>query len=161
VSAVLLLVEDNPADVDLVLEGLADGAGAPVAVETAASGATAIRRLQDQGLVMPDLVLLDLNLPARGGHEVLTEIRADPRLRTLPVVVFTSSGSAEDIRTSYDLGANCYVTKPPGLTRYFEVVRGIEEFWLRTARLPGGADRNVPATTGPPRADPGPGGDDG
>jgi chemotaxis family two-component system response regulator Rcp1 len=153
VTAVLLLVEDNPADVDLLLEGLAEGDGAPVAVETAPNGAAAIHRLRDRDRDVPDLVLLDLNLPARGGHEVLTEIRADPRLRTLPVVVFTSSGSAEDIRTSYALGANCYVTKPPGLTRYFEVVRDIEQFWLRTAQLPGHADR-----TGPPvaRTSPGP-----
>jgi chemotaxis family two-component system response regulator Rcp1 len=122
--------------------------GREVVLETRADGAGALRRLLDESAHLPDLVVLDLNLPGRGGHDVLKAMRGNPRLRRLPVIIFSSSSAAEDVRSSYDLGANCYVTKPHGLTRYFEVVRGIEDFWLSTAVLP-------PADAAPPPRTPG------
>ncbi len=135
-TRLVLVVEDNPADVDLLLEALSVGAAADVRVEAASTGADALRRLRDRRQPVPDLVVLDLNLPAGSGHDVLGEIRRDPRLRLLPVIVLTSSAAPEDVRASYALGANSHVAKPDGLTRYLEVVGAIEQFWLCTAVLP-------------------------
>jgi CheY-like chemotaxis protein len=84
----------------------------------------------------PHLILLDLNLPRRDGREVLREIKSDPSLRRIPVVVLTTSQSADDIAAVYDLSANCYITKPVDLNRFLEVVRLIQEFWLTAVKLP-------------------------
>jgi two-component system, chemotaxis family, response regulator Rcp1 len=87
---------------------------------------------------MPDLILLDLNLPRKDGREVLQELKADSSLNRIPVIVLTTSAAEADILHSYDLQANCFITKPLDLDEFFDVVRAIEDFWLTTARLPSG-----------------------
>lgn len=131
----ILVVEDNPADARLVREALGHG---PVAkqIHVAGDSAEAESFLRSSGH-LTDLVLLDLNLPGKTGHELLDEIRRDPQLRQLPVVIFSSSESDEDVRRAYAAHANCYVAKPGDLDRYFSVLASIESFWLSTARLPG------------------------
>lgn len=136
----ILLVEDNPGDVRLTREALRD---AKVAnnLTVVSDGVEALAFLQqtDQfaDAIRPDLILLDLNLPKRNGREVLAEIKINPDLRTIPVVILTSSAAEEDIVRSYELHANCYVTKPFGLEQFMEVVKAIEDFWLTFVKLPG------------------------
>ncbi|MCW5982101.1 MAG: response regulator [Bryobacteraceae bacterium] len=132
----VLLVEDNPGDVRLVMEALREGR-APKRVHVAADGVEALDYLfgrREQAL--PDLILLDLNLPRKSGHEVLAAIRSDESLRRTPVVIFTSSAADQDVRAAYELFANCYVVKPGGFSELMEAIRGIENFWLHTATLP-------------------------
>jgi CheY-like chemotaxis protein len=137
----VLLVEDNPGDVRLMRESLRDGK-VHVRLTVAADGEEALALLRREGpyagAARPDLILLDLNLPRKDGREVLAEIKADPRLHRIPVVVLTSSQAETDIAISYDLNANCYVTKPVGLQQFMAVVRSIEEFWLSVVKLPSG-----------------------
>ncbi len=128
----VLVVEDNPADSRLIREALAE-ANPSAVVHGAADADEALRFLEENPA---DLVVLDLNLPRADGHELLERIRGDARLRPLPVVVFSSSDSPADIQRAYAARANCYVTKPGQLDQFFEAVRRIEQFWLRTARLP-------------------------
>ncbi len=136
----LLLVEDNPGDIRLTEEALKDG---PVRVRlsVAKDGVEAVEFLNRQGRFKnaprPDLILLDLNLPRKNGREVLAEIKADPDLRQIPVVVMTTSKSEQDIERAYDLNANCYITKPIELDDFLGVVHSIEDFWLTKAMLPG------------------------
>jgi len=136
----LLLVEDNPGDVCLTLEALAEGTLKPQ-VAVADDGLAALDRLHGRGEhhaePHPDLILLDLNLPGKDGREVLEEIKQDPRLRSIPVVVLTSSEAEEDVRRCYDLHANCYIVKPVDFQRFARVVRSIEDFWFQRAVLPG------------------------
>lgn len=139
----VLLVEDN--DDDVVLTTEAFGAGellVDLHVET--TGAGALRYLHRTGehaaACRPDLILLDLNLPGIDGREVLAEIKTNPKLRSIPVVIMTTSDSPADIAAAYDLHANCYVTKPVGLDALIALVRKIEEFWLTVVRLPGRTD---------------------
>jgi CheY-like chemotaxis protein len=135
----ILLVEDNPGDVELVREALGEGKISNT-LHVASDGVQAMEFLKQQGshagASCPDLVLLDLNLPRKNGREVLEEIKSDPRLRLVPVVVLTSSKAEEDILRSYDLHANCYVTKPVDLEQFLHVVRSIEDFWLTVVKLP-------------------------
>jgi two-component system, chemotaxis family, response regulator Rcp1 len=135
----ILLVDDNPADVVLVRESLAETAHQSH-VHFVVGADEAIAFLRQRGrythTVRPDLMILDLNLPNRDGHRVLAEVRALPELSHIPVVVFSSSASQQDIARSYELGANCYVSKPGDLKRFFSAVRAIEEFWFRYASLP-------------------------
>jgi CheY-like chemotaxis protein len=137
----ILLVEDNPGDVVLTREALRD-TKVPTRLSVAADGEEALARLRRQGpfaaAARPDLILLDLNLPRLGGREVLAAVKADEQLRRIPVVVLTSSEAEQDVAASYDLHANCYVTKPVDLGQFLRVVKSIEDFWLHTARLPGG-----------------------
>ena len=130
----LLLVDDNPGDVDLVLEVL-QASDLPSRVSVAVDGVEALEQLRKPG-ALPDLVILDLNLPRMDGRGVLREMRADPRLRRIPVVVLSSSEAARDLADAYELQANCFVTKPADLDEFFAAVRGIEQFWLRLAKLP-------------------------
>ena len=136
----ILLVDDNPGDVRLILEALKD-AKVLNTVHTAEDGEEAIQYLTGEGLATgesrPDLILLDLNLPRKSGQEVLTEIKAHPHLKTIPVVILTSSKAEEDIVKSYDLHANCFVTKPVNLDQFIGVVKSIEDFWLTVVKLPG------------------------
>jgi two-component system, chemotaxis family, response regulator Rcp1 len=136
----ILLVEDNRGDIRLIQEALKSTA-AKCEVVVARDGVEAMSYLRQEGeyinVSLPDLVLLDLNLPRKDGREVLAEIKADPRLKHLPVVVLTTSLNEEDIINSYDLHVNCYIAKSRNLTQLFKIVRGIEEFWLKTATLPG------------------------
>jgi CheY-like chemotaxis protein len=135
----ILLVEDNPGDVRLTQEALK---GAKVAndMHVAKDGVEAMDYLRRRGehadAPRPDLILLDLNLPRRDGREVLAEIKADPELRSIPVVVLTTSRAEEDILKAYNLNANCYITKPVDFEQFVRVVQSIEDFWLSVVCLP-------------------------
>jgi CheY-like chemotaxis protein len=133
----ILLIEDNPGDRRLTLEALREAGwtGKPV---MANDGSKAMHFLQKEATSSdrPRLIILDLNLPGKDGREVLAEIKNDPGLRRIPVVVLSSSESQDDIERSYDLNANCYITKPVDLDEYYEMVRSLESFWLGTAELP-------------------------
>jgi len=135
----ILLVEDNPGDVRLTRELLKESKFRN-RLEAVDNGAEAIAYLRRQGkyreAVRPDLMLLDLNLPRMDGREVLAEIKRDPDLKRIPVVILTSSNADADVIKTYDLHANCYVTKPVGLEQFATVVRSIEDFWLAIVRLP-------------------------
>ena len=135
----ILLVEDSPSDVDLTREAL-DEAKVHNTLHVVADGVHALAFLRREAdfadAPTPDLILLDLNLPRKDGREVLTEIKADPMLRRIPVVILTTSEAEEDILRSYDLHANCYVTKPVDLDQFIKVVRSINDFWLQIVRLP-------------------------
>lgn len=135
----ILLVDDNPADLDLTREVLAKSAR-PSHVSSVEDGEQGLAFLHRQGryadVPRPDLVVLDLNLPRRDGRLVLAEVKSDPGLRTIPVVVFTTSCSRQDITRSYELGANCYISKLGSLQDFFSAIRSIEEFWFGHATLP-------------------------
>lgn len=135
----ILLVEDNPGDVRLTVEALREGK-VHNHLSVARDGVEALAFLRQQGefadAPRPDVILLDLNLPKKDGREVLAEIKADERLRRIPVVVLTTSKAEEDILRSYALHANCYVTKPVDLEQFITVVRSIEDFWFSIVRLP-------------------------
>lgn len=135
----ILLVEDSLADIDLTLEAL-EQAEFVNEVTTIRDGASAIAYLTRgkgyEDAVRPDLIILDLNLPRRSGHEVLESLGADSELRRIPVAVLTTSGAESDIVRSYDLGANCYLTKPVDVEQFLEVVQSIQDFWFGVVRLP-------------------------
>jgi CheY-like chemotaxis protein len=135
----VLLVEDNPGDVRLVQEALKEGR-VPVHLTVAIDGVIALDILNRRGLheraPRPDLILLDLNLPRKNGREVLEEIKSDPGLRRIPVIVMTTSKAEQDVSRAYNLNANCFITKPGDLDEFLRVVRSIEEFWLTVVRLP-------------------------
>ncbi|HUU31511.1 MAG TPA: response regulator [Phycisphaerae bacterium] len=137
----VLLVEDNPGDVRLTTEALREGK-IPHHLHVVSDGVEAMAFLRREGpyadAPRPDLILLDLNLPKKDGREVLAEIKADENLKRIPVVVLTTSQAEEDILRTYELHANCYVTKPVDLQQFIAVIRAIEEYWLATARLPVG-----------------------
>lgn len=135
----ILLVEDNPADAELTREMFASD-GAMVGVTVVADAGSAMQLLQFRLAAedeQPSLIILDLNLPGISGLEFLAELRANPRLRSLPVVVFTTSSAQSDVTNSYALGANSYVTKPFDIDDCRAVVDTLRKFWLRTASLPG------------------------
>lgn len=134
----ILLVEDNPADVRLTIEAFKE-ASVRSNLQVARDGVEATTLLRDalarqHGL--PDLILLDLNLPRKDGREVLADVKRDAALRHIPVVVLSTSQSEEDVQRSYELGANAVITKPVDLDQFFHVVRSIEHFWLEMAKLP-------------------------
>lgn len=135
----ILLVEDNPGDVRLTRESLKDGK-IHTRLSVVSDGEEALAFLYRRGpyttAPRPDLILLDLNLPRKSGREVLAEIKADENLRRTPVVVLTSSEAEQDILASYDLNANCYISKPVDLDQFIRVVRSIEDFWLTVVKLP-------------------------
>lgn len=135
----ILLVEDNPADVDLTRETL-EFAKIRNRLHAVSDGVEALAFLRRQSpyeeAVRPDLILLDLNLPRKDGREVLQELKGEPSLRSIPVVVLTSSDAEKDVLKSYDLGANCYITKPVDLDQFADVVRSIEDFWFVVVKLP-------------------------
>lgn len=136
----ILLVEDNAGDVRLTQEALAE-AKVPNRLHVVPDGIAALQFLKkekrDADNPTPDLVLLDLNIPKMSGFEVLEQIKSDPNLRRIPVIVLTSSKADGDVLRCYSNYANAYVTKPADLNQYFSVVEIIDEFWLSTARLPG------------------------
>jgi chemotaxis family two-component system response regulator Rcp1 len=135
----ILLVEDNPAEVRLTREVLKEGK-VRNHVSVVSDGVEALAFLRRgagfEGTPRPDLVLLDLNLPRKDGREVLAEMKDDPNLRRIPVVVLTTSRAEEDVLRSYSLHANCYITKPVDLNQFITVVKSIDEFWLTIVRLP-------------------------
>ena len=135
----ILLVEDNPGDVRMTLEALKDCrvSNKLSVVEDGEQALSFLRK--DDGYAeraRPDLILLDLNLPKKDGHEVLAEIKADPDLRKIPVVVLTTSENERDVRKAYDLNANCYITKPGGLEQFVSVMKSIQYFWSKVVQLP-------------------------
>lgn len=135
----VLLVEDNPGDVRLTREALKEGK-VHNNLHVAPDGVEALAFLRREGryadAVRPDLILLDLNLPRKGGREVLEEIKGDPALRHIPVVILTSSSAEQDIARAYDLHANCYISKPVDLDQFITVVKSIEDFWFTVVKLP-------------------------
>ena len=138
-AAEILLVEDDPADVELTQETMAS-AKVMINLHVVGDGVEALDFLRRQGKYRearrPDLILLDLNLPRMDGRTFLSELKADNQLKTIPVVVLTTSQAEEDIVRSYRLGANCYITKPVGLKEFARVVNAIEDFWFTIVRLP-------------------------
>ncbi len=139
----ILLVEDNPGDVRLTIEALKEGKVANQ-INVAFDGIEAMAFLHREGnyanAPKPDLILLDLNLPKKNGREVLAEIKMDPDLRYIPVVILTSSQAEKDIITTYNLYANCYITKPVDFDQFINVVRSIEDFWFTVVKLPPNED---------------------
>jgi CheY-like chemotaxis protein len=137
---VVLLVEDDPGDVLMIREAFEDNK-VRNELHISSDGEDALRFLRQEephaGAPRPDLVLLDLNLPRKDGREVLAEIKADERLRTIPVVVLTTSEAEEDVLRSYALHANAYVTKPVDFDRFIDVVRQIDDFFVTVVKLPG------------------------
>jgi two-component system response regulator len=136
----ILLVEDNPGDIDLIKEAL-ETSKIYNALSVVNDGEEAINFLRKKGeyinnAVHPDVVLLDLNLPKKNGQEVLAEIKSDKDLMRIPVVILTSSRNEEDILKSYNLHANCYITKPIDLNQFIKVVQSIEDFWFTIVKLP-------------------------
>ncbi len=135
----VLLVEDNPGDADLTRDVLEEGK-LLLEIAVVQDGEEALEHLLEgfsrAPAEMPDLILLDLNLPKLDGRQVLTQIKAHDALRSIPVVVLTSSDAEQDIVRSYALGANCYVTKPVDLKAFQAIVQAIEGFWLTVVRLP-------------------------
>ena len=140
----ILLVEDNPGDVRLTQEVFKE-AKMGNRLHVVYDGEEALSFLKRTGkhgsAPRPDLVLLDLNLPKRNGLEVLAEIKADENLRRIPVVMLTMSKNEQDILKSYDLHANCFITKPVDLDQFLSVVRAIEDFWLTVVKLPKSAEQ--------------------
>jgi CheY-like chemotaxis protein len=133
----VLLVEDSPGDVRLTQEAFRD---ANVTIQVAADGVEAMSFLHREGVhsaaVRPDLILLDLNLPKMDGREVLTLIKADDDLKTIPTVILTTSEAEADIVKSYQLQANCYLSKPVQLDAFESLVKSINDFWLTKVKLP-------------------------
>lgn len=136
---IILLVEDNKADVRLIEEALKQSS-IPHQMIVVRNGVDAMAYLQQEGeyaqALRPDLIVLDLNLPKKDGREVLAEIKTNPRLKRIPVIVLTTSSNEDDIEQSYELNANCYITKSRNLTQLFAIVKSIEDFWLTTVTLP-------------------------
>ncbi|MFH0780520.1 MAG: response regulator [Pseudomonadota bacterium] len=135
----ILLVEDNPGDADLAREAL-DNSKLNNALHVVDDGEKAMSFLRQEGSYvdapLPDLILLDLNLPKKDGRQVLAEIKADHDLKRIPVVILTTSQAEEDVIKTYNLHANCYITKPIDLNQFLHVVRSIEDFWLSIVVLP-------------------------
>jgi two-component system, chemotaxis family, response regulator Rcp1 len=135
----ILLVEDNPGDVRLTQEAFRD-ARMEVKINVVMDGEDALKYLYRQApyehVTKPDFILLDLNIPKKDGREVLQEIKLDPVLRYVPVVVLTTSNAEQDIVKTYNLNVNAYINKPVDFERFFDIVQKIEEFWLMTAILP-------------------------
>jgi CheY-like chemotaxis protein len=135
----ILLVEDNPGDVLLIQQALRDNK-IQIRLHVVHDGEAALQFLHGEGIyrdaVRPDLILLDLNLPRKDGRQVLAEVKADPNLRSIPIVVLTSSHAEEDIARAYNLNANCYVQKPLDLEQFNKVVHSIESFWFTIVNLP-------------------------
>ena len=138
-SIEILLVEDNPGDADLAREALQTGKVRNI-LHVVGDGEAAMAFLRRQGKYAaaprPDLVLLDLNLPKKDGREVLAEVKADEDLKRIPVVILTTSKAEQDILKTYNLHANCYITKPIDLNQFIKVVQAIEEFWFTIVKLP-------------------------
>jgi CheY-like chemotaxis protein len=142
----ILLVEDDPGDVRLTVEALKD-AKVLNRLSVASDGVEAMAFLRREGrhanVPVPDLILLDLNLPRKDGRAVLAEIKTSPGLRRIPVVVLTTSHDERDILQAYDTHANCYITKPVDLKQFLSVVKAIDDFWLTVVKLPPSSARSA------------------
>jgi chemotaxis family two-component system response regulator Rcp1 len=142
----VLLVEDSPGDVRLTREALKD-AKMHISLKVVSDGTEAMAYVRREGnytdVPRPDLILLDLNLPKKDGRDVLKEIKESDALKSIPVVILTTSASQVDVERSYKLHANCYITKPVDLQGFIKVVQSIDNFWLSVVKLPGGSGRGV------------------
>ncbi|MBC8505087.1 MAG: response regulator [Anaerolineales bacterium] len=142
----ILLVEDNPGDIRLTREALKEGKVSNN-LYIAKDGVEGLEFLRREGehanAIRPDLVLLDLNLPRMDGRELLEIIKADDDLKRIPVVILTTSKSEEDVLETYNLHANCYITKPVDLDQFLKVVKTIEDFWMTIVKLPSNSERPV------------------
>lgn len=140
-SVKILIIEDNPGDIRLTREALKEGKMRNE-LEVAIDGEEAMAFLRKQGkyanVFRPDMILLDLNLPKKNGKEVLVEIKQDPQLRTIPVIILTSSQAEADIMQTYDNYANCYIVKPVEFNEFIKIVNNIREFWFMIVKLPKG-----------------------
>lgn len=138
-SVEILLVEDNPGDVRLTLEALKEGR-IKNTLHVVSDGVEALAFLRREGeyadAACPDLILLDLNMPRKDGREVLAEIKNDPQLKSIPVVVLTTSEAERDVLEAYELHANCYITKPVDLDQFLAVIRSVGNFWVEIVKLP-------------------------
>ena len=138
-SIEILLVEDNPGDARLTIEAMRE-AKVRNRMHVVEDGVEAMAFLRRQGRFgeapRPDLILRALNLPRKDGREVLAEVKADPALKRIPVVILTTSRAEEDVLRAYDLHANCYVTKPVDLAQFMKIVSQIDEFWVKVVTLP-------------------------
>jgi chemotaxis family two-component system response regulator Rcp1 len=143
---IIFLVEDNQADIRLIQEAMKNSS-LPHQLVTVRDGVAAMSYLRQEGeyanTLRPDLILLDLNLPRKDGREVLVEIKTDPRLKHIPVIVLTTSKHEDDVFHSHDMHVNCYITKSRNLSELFQIVKKIEEFWLSTVTLPSEVFRTV------------------
>ena len=135
----ILLVEDNPGDISLTVDAFQEGRVLNH-LNVVKDGEEAINYLKQHGQyvnsVRPDLILLDLNLPKKDGREVLKEIKNDPDIKRIPVIILTTSAADEDIMKAYENHVNCYIRKPVDLDSFMEVVKKIEDFWLSIVKLP-------------------------
>lgn len=135
----ILLVEDNPGDVRLTTEALKESK-VYYTLSTVNSGEDALAFLRQEGeysnAQRPDIILLDLHLPGKGGQEVLQDIKTDGGLKSIPVVILTSSSAEEDILKTYNLHANCYITKPVDFNQFVKIVKSLEDFWFTVVKLP-------------------------
>lgn len=140
----ILLVEDNPGDIDLAKEAFAMGK-LHNTLRVVQDGVTAMdylhRKGQYSGAPRPDLIILDLNLPKKDGRQVLAEIKEDEQLKRIPVVILTTSRAEEDVLKTYNLHANCFITKPIDVKQFLHVVQSIKDFWLTIVVLPNGDER--------------------
>ncbi len=138
-SAIILLVEDNAGDIILVEEAL-DSAGINCTLRVSTSGEDALNYVSNrppyETAERPDLILLDLNLPGKNGFDVLQELKGDAKLKSIPVIVLTTSTAESDIKTSYELHANCYISKPLDFNQFTDIVGVIQKFWFDVAKLP-------------------------
>ena len=135
----ILLIEDNPGDARLTQEALKEGKvknNLHIVNDGVEATDFLFKRNQYQNAPRPDLIILDLNLPKKNGQEVLAEIKADENLKGIPVIILTISKAEEEVIRSYNLHANCFITKPIDLIKFFEVVKSIEDFWLTLVKLP-------------------------
>lgn len=137
----ILLVEDNPGDVRLTQEALKEGDfQKEIHLHVVSDGEQALKFLYKeapyQQALTPDMIFLDLNLPRKDGREVLKTLKEDPALKLIPVVVLTTSEAEKDIRGSYELHANCYITKPVDIIQFIDVIKSIENFWFTIVKLP-------------------------
>jgi chemotaxis family two-component system response regulator Rcp1 len=132
------LVEDNPADVQLAREAMKQG-GIPYSLKVAANGEEAMSYLlsrdSDAGLERPDIILLDLNLPGKGGIEILKDIKANPDLKHIPVIVLTSSNDEWDVESAYAVHANCYISKPADFDKFSKIIKSIVNYWATVVEL--------------------------
>jgi len=135
----ILLVEDNPGDIRLTIEAF-KGSSIKSNLNYVMDGEDAIKYLSKmdpyQDAVRPDIILLDLNLPKKDGREVLTVVKQEPDLKSIPIIILTTSNAHSDIVKTYDLQANCYITKPVDFDQFTVIIKSIEDFWLNTVSLP-------------------------
>jgi two-component system, chemotaxis family, response regulator Rcp1 len=152
----ILLVEDNPGDVRLTKEALRESRilnNLYFAKDGVEALAFLTRDEPYQEVPRPDLILLDLNLPRKDGRELLAEIKQDPELKRIPVVILTTSEAEQDILKTYELHANCYITKPVDLDKFVDIVKGLEEFWLSIVKLPSMVTAKARLADGKPTGD--------